>query len=468
MTLRGVHTSDDTARASHPSVPAALEEQRVVPEPAAAAGAGADAGPQHAVTAQVLLDVIRTSEARVPESIGCGHRGRRVSPVGAALGPLTDAAVAGRAALVAVPALRGAARQQDDGAGRESGVRRRVPAVGEALVGGAVEPVLERFRRVRVRPRRAAEPTALLRTAPGAAVLGRAARLARAHVRTSGSTWCQKWGARGRCRRQPVGGCRELGSMAGGGWRKHGAVRSRSRPSDDLRRAGSEKTRADRQSRGAAVRPEPHGDAAGALWLDVAAARASRRRRRPRTVGRPRHPGRSGPGGRVRLPDCRAPAVRRRSDRRTSPPPSGQIRSSGVRISGAHRPPGLGVSPRRRIRRLCSETGWNCLAVGVPLFVRWLIRTRSVGFVVSRSLVGLSVRPVAAGSQVGSAVAPASSAAIRREDFRLPPSNRKCLVRGVFPGALAPVGSPADRVRVRVHRMAEERRRSTCSRWWTS
>ena len=167
----------------------------------------------------------------------------------------------------------------------------------------------------------------------------------------------------------------------------------------------------------------------------------------------------------VRLPDCRSPAVRRRSDRRAGPPPSGQISPSGVRISGVHRPPGVGVSPRRRIRCLCSETNWNCLAVGVPLFVRWLIRIRSVGFVVSRSLVGLRVRPVAAGSQVGSAVAPPSSAAIRREDFRLPPSNRKCLVRRVFPGALAPVGPRAGRVRV--HRMAEERRRSTGGRWWT-
>ena len=44
MTLRGVHASDDTTRASHPSVPAALEEQRVVPEAATAAGAGANAG----------------------------------------------------------------------------------------------------------------------------------------------------------------------------------------------------------------------------------------------------------------------------------------------------------------------------------------------------------------------------------------------------------------------------------------
>ena len=264
MTLRCVHASDNTTRASHPSVPAALEEQRVVPEAATAAGAGANAGTQHAVTAQVLLDVIRTSEARVAESIGCCHRGRRVGPVGAALGPPSAAAVAGRAALVAVPALRGTAREEDNGTGRESGLRRRVRAVGEALVGGAVEPVLKRFRRVHVRPRRAAEPTAFLRAAPRAAVLGRAARLARA--RTSGSTWWQKWGARGRWR-EPVGGYREQGAVTGGGWRKHGAVRSGSRPSDDFRRAGSEKSRADRHSRVAAVRPEPHGDAAGALRL---------------------------------------------------------------------------------------------------------------------------------------------------------------------------------------------------------
>ena len=175
MTLRGVHASDDPARASDPSVPAALEKQGVVAEAATAAGARADAGPQHAVTAQVLLDVVRPSEARVAQSIGCGHRGRRVGPVGAALGPLTIAAVAGRAALDAVSALCGAARQEDDGAGREAGVRRRVLAVREALVNGAVEPVLERRRRVHVRARRAAEPAAFLRATPRAAVLGRAA-----------------------------------------------------------------------------------------------------------------------------------------------------------------------------------------------------------------------------------------------------------------------------------------------------